>query len=667
MSSTIISSFEAKDFKLFKALINNALDVICLVDQEANVKFISPSVKNLLGFEPEEIVGKNGFEMVHPDDLSFSYGILADLLKKPGSSIKTEIRILTKDNNWKWIEVSALNLLNDEDLNSILINYTDIEERISAEKGIKESEERFRGVIEQTGQLVYDYNIETGEIKWSGAIETITGYSEKEFQEFDVEKWADFIHPEDREFALSLLDTKIKTGGSYTVEYRFRRKAGDYIYIFDKGAFLIDSEKKAIRMLGAMSDISSRKKAEKIQDAVFKISEAAHLTENLDELYSSIHAILNDIIYAKNFYIAIIDSEKQILTFPYFIDEMEDAPGPVKMGNGLTEYVLRTEKPLFASPEVFKELVEKKEIEAIGGESIDWLGVPLKSKDKVIGAMVIQSYEDSVRFSHDEMNILLYVSNQVAMAIERKTAEDQLKNYTEELKESNANKDIFFSVISHDLKTPFISLLGLSEYLSEDAKILSKEEIVELSNSIHKSSKNLYALIDNLLQWSKLQFGKMDFSPEYYNFKDQVESIISVYESSFESKSVKINSAVNEDIFVYADRYMVDSILRNLFSNALKYSNIGGIVELKAEEIDTIVKISVSDEGVGMDDETIQNVFDSTKHFTTQGTLNEKGSGIGIELCKRFISFHGSRLRVESHPGKGSTFYFTLPAVKPVS
>ena len=182
------------------------------------------------------------------------------------------------------------------------------------------------------------------------------------------------------------------------------------------------------QFLAVCRNISEQKKAEKIRHSIYKISEAAHSTRNLEELFRSIHRTIEELMPAKNFYIALYDHDKGILSFPYFIDEYDEAPAPRKLSKGLTEYVLRTGEPLLVSPEVFEDLEKKGEVESIGPPSIDWLGIPLKKEDKTIGVLVVQSYTVGTRFREEDRNILKFVSSQVAMAIERKRAEEALRS-----------------------------------------------------------------------------------------------------------------------------------------------------------------------------------------------------------------------------------------------
>jgi PAS domain S-box-containing protein len=180
-------------------------------------------------------------------------------------------------------------------------------------------------------------------------------------------------------------------------------------------------------VFGVALDMTDRVRSEKVQSALYRISEATVSTPNLQELFRSLHAIVGELMPVKNFYIALCDPATEMISFPYFVDEAESNPGPQKADRGLTEYVLRTGKPLLASPSVFEELVKAGEVISIGPPSIDWLGAPLMSKGRTIGVLVVQSYTEGVRYTEEDREILKFVSSQIAMAIERKEAEDALR------------------------------------------------------------------------------------------------------------------------------------------------------------------------------------------------------------------------------------------------
>jgi PAS domain S-box-containing protein len=211
------------------------------------------------------------------------------------------------------------------------------------------------------------------------------------------------------------------------VETRRVRKDGSFVDVRISVAPIFDAARRVTGTMGVLTDITERRRAEKVQEAIYRISEAANSAESLEQLYPEIHRIVSELMPAKNFYIALHDVATDTLNFAYFVDEHEDPPPPQRLKRGLTEYVLRTAKPLLASPEVFDNLLRKGDVVLVGPYSIDWLGVPLVAADKPIGVLVVQSYTEGVRYSEADMNILVYVSNQVAMAIERRRGEDALR------------------------------------------------------------------------------------------------------------------------------------------------------------------------------------------------------------------------------------------------
>ena len=190
---------------------------------------------------------------------------------------------------------------------------------------------------------------------------------------------------------------------------------------------LREKDGPVLGVFGIALDITERVRAERVQSALYRITQAASTAENLHELFRSIHGIVGELMPAKNFYIALHEPGADSLTFPYFVDEEEDPPGPQPLGRGLTEYVLRTGKPLLATPEAFGELLRAGEVEQIGPNSIDWLGVPLAVKDRIFGVLVVQSYEEGVRYREEEKDLLRFVSSQIAMVIDRRRAEESLR------------------------------------------------------------------------------------------------------------------------------------------------------------------------------------------------------------------------------------------------
>jgi PAS domain S-box-containing protein/putative nucleotidyltransferase with HDIG domain len=284
---------------------------------------------------------------------------------------------------------------------------------------------KYELIIAASGQVVYDYDIPSGDIKWSGNLEQILGYEPHEMG--GIGQWAERVHPDDREEALRLLEIAERDRQTYDVDYRFRHKNGSYRWLHDRGSFLIDDDKGLRRMIGMMQDIHDRKLAEILQNAVYRIAQASDMAAGPVDLYRSVHAIIGTVMPAGNFYIALYDSRQDLLSFPYFVDEEDTPPEPFKPGKGLTEYVIRTGRALLCDAATDRELRSRGEVELVGAPSAIWLGVPLIVDGKTTGAMVVQHYTNPAAYGPRELRMLEYVSSQVARSIERKRSEEALR------------------------------------------------------------------------------------------------------------------------------------------------------------------------------------------------------------------------------------------------
>jgi len=284
---------------------------------------------------------------------------------------------------------------------------------------------KYELIIAASGQVVYDYDIPSGDIKWSGNLEQILGYEPHEMG--GIEQWAERIHPDDRDEALQLLEVAERDRLVYDVDYRFRHKNGSYRWLHDRGFFLIEDDRDLRRMIGMMQDIHDRKQAEILQNAVYRIAQAADTSAGPDDLYRSVHAIVRTVMPAGNFYIALFDAVQGLISFPYFVDEEDTAPKPLKPGKGLTEYVIRTGRALLCDEATDRELRGLGEVEIVGAPSAIWLGVPLIVDGKTTGVMVVQHYSDPSAYGPRELRMLEYVSSQVARSIERKRTEEALR------------------------------------------------------------------------------------------------------------------------------------------------------------------------------------------------------------------------------------------------
>lgn len=225
----------------------------------------------------------------------------------------------------------------------------------------------------------------------------------------------------------------------------------------------------------------------------------------------------------------------------------------------------------------------------------------------------------------------------------------------------NADKDRFISILSHDLRSPFNNLLGLSDVLTENIHQLHVDEIKKLANQIKTTALSTYNLLEDLLMWARTQQGKVPFNPQLISFRDIFMNVLEPLNPLADAKTLTINYSAPDGGKIFADIDMIKTVLRNLVSNAIKFTNIGGAININAEENPENITISVSDNGIGIAPDDLTKLFNISEVLSTKGTANEKGTGLGLLLCKEFVEKHGGKIWVESEVGKGSDFIFTLP------
>ena len=246
---------------------------------------------------------------------------------------------------------------------------------------------------------------------------------------------------------------------------------------------------------------------------------------------------------------------------------------------------------------------------------------------------------------------------------ERKLAEYKLKKYSEELESLNSSKDKFFSIISHDLRNPFNSLLGFSELLANNIEDLTEQEIKDSAKTLNRTAHNLFNLLTNLLEWSKLQNGTFKIEKTEIILSEVINYTLDAFSESIRAKDIAIMRETESEVKVFADRNMIDSAVRNLISNAIKFSNTGGIITIGCIANGKAAELFVTDSGVGIPEEDQERIFKIEKQFSTEGTNNEKGTGFGLLLCKEMVEKNGGSIRFKSKKDEGSTFTISLPLI----
>lgn len=268
--------------------------------------------------------------------------------------------------------------------------------------------------------------------------------------------------------------------------------------------------------------------------------------------------------------------------------------------------------------------------------------------------------------SLEEKNKIISEANIELEALLKELSEKQLEieNANIELQEANATKDKFFSIISHDLRSPFTGIMGLSDLIATEADNIDIKEIKTMGAAICNSAKNTYELLNGLLEWSRSQLGSVNFNPIPVNLSATCSLMINSLIQLADAKKITINNMIDQKLSLNCDINMYSTIIRNLLSNAIKFTHSGGIISIESQIINDFVQISVSDTGVGMDDKVLNSLFSFEKLVSNKGTNNEKGSGFGLKLCREFVEKHGGTIWAESLLGEGSKISFTLPFIQ---
>jgi signal transduction histidine kinase len=246
----------------------------------------------------------------------------------------------------------------------------------------------------------------------------------------------------------------------------------------------------------------------------------------------------------------------------------------------------------------------------------------------------------------------------------RKQTEEEIIIKNAELERLIADKDYFISILAHDLKSPFNSILGFLEILLDNIRTNDISEIERQLAVVNNSAICAYHLLEDILGWALSQSGKLSFEPKEFSLKLICDQAVEMLKSNADIKNINIHVIEEESVVVFADANMLSTILRNLISNAIKYTNKGGVINITSAQSTSAITISVSDNGTGLSPEILSQLFNHTQKLSLKGTANEKGTGLGLLLCKMFVEKHGGKIWAESEPGQGSVFSFTLPLMK---
>ncbi len=407
----------------FRQIVDLAPDMIVL-HQDGKILYMNPAGLKMLGAtSKEQLVGRALLDVVHPDFREVVRSRVVRMAESGEPAPLIQEKLVRLDGSPVEVEVAAIPTTH-RGRPAVQVVARDVTARKEAESALREAEAKYRGLVEES--LVGVYIIQDGKFRYvNPKFAEIFGYSPREIQESCAVP--DLVQPEDRELVRENLRRRTESEiPALHYAFRGRRKDGSTVDVEVLGARMEYQGRPAV--IGTLLDVTNRRRSERIQSALYRIAEEASGAESIEHLCSAVHRIVAELMDARNFYIALHDPETNALSFPYVVDEWETRPDPRPAGRGLTEYVLRTGHTLLATPQVFEDLVAHGEVALVGPPGVDWLGAPLKSGGRTFGVLAVQTYDEGVHYHEPDRELLTFVSQQIANAIESKRAEEQIRH-----------------------------------------------------------------------------------------------------------------------------------------------------------------------------------------------------------------------------------------------
>jgi PAS domain S-box-containing protein len=422
-----------------------------------------------------------------------------------------------------------------------------------------------------------------------------------------------------------------------------------------------------VAYLGIYRDITTERKNQLLQEILYNISTAALKQMDIKEIYPTIVFELSKIWDTNNFFIALYDKSTETLSLPFFSDEKDNFKElPAK--RTITGWVINNNKPVLLKENDLRQLEESGDIDLIGTPCKVWMGVPLKVENNIIGVMCLQDYHDENKFSQEDLNILDFIANQIAIAIQRRIILDNLIVARQKAEEAAQSKQIFMSTMSHEIRTPLNEVIGITNLLLQSNP---REDQMDLIKTLRFSGNHLLTLVNDVLDYNKMESGKIIFEQTQFNLNDFLDEIMRSY--SFRSKAKNLEFEIKRTgdlpVEVVGDPIRLNQILSNLLSNALKFTNHGGIMvtirELERKDSHSRIEFSVHDTGIGIPKEKHAAIFESFTQAAPDTTRHFGGTGLGLAICKKLIELQGGEITVDSEPGQGSTFIFSISFMIP--
>jgi PAS domain S-box-containing protein len=603
----------------YRVLVDNSPDAI-VIYQDNKIVFANNESLRLVGAESiENLLGKSLLEFVHPDSRAFVIERMRKIAKKETVLPIAEEKIVRFDGSKLEVEVKAVPIV-FELKPAVQLIIRNITERKQAEEELRLQSE----IMSNMSEAIYMITMADGIIVYVNHVfEKMFGYEHDEM----IGQHASIVNaPTEKspQQSANEIMEDINEHGFWKGEVENIRKDGT-VFTCYASVTLFEHSKFGKVILAIHTDISERKQAE--LTLIESEKKYRFIVENVGEGIGFVNA----------------DEE--------FVVANPAAESIFGVGKG--ELIGKNLKG-FLSEEQYLAILNQTTIRKKGQESTyEFELTRPDGKKRNVFIIAVPQFDDN--------NIFIGTHGIFRDVTESKQAELALKETGQRLLQLNADKDRFISILGHDLKNPFNNILGFSEILTNEIESLNKEEIKDIAKNINKSAQITNNLLEEILVWARTQQGKIPFKPQILSFRDICKIVLEILKPNADAKNISFNCSSEDHINVFADIDMLKTVLRNLVSNAIKFTNNGGAIKISAKQTHSEITISVSDNGIGITPDNLTKLFNISEVITTKGTEKETGTGLGLLLCKEFVEKHGGRIWVKSTVDKGSTFYFTVP------
>jgi PAS domain S-box-containing protein len=611
----------AEENARYRALTEHSSDAVTLLDPDGTILYSSPSSLRVLGYGPDEFIGRSCLELVHPDDRERIAARLTDLGRAPGATTTVEMRARHQDGSWRWVECVGTNLLAEPAVKAIVVNYRDITERRRTTEALRDSEERFRQLAENINAVFWMTDPQKDRILYvSPAYETVWGRPRSSLYEQPL-SFLDAVHPDDRERVLTWSLEPQARGETTDVEYRVVRPDGSIRWMRDRGFPVRGPSGEVYRMAGIAEDITERKQAE----------------ASLYESEQRLRAILDNwpsVIFVK-------DLEGRYLLANRACEGYSGEPPERMLGKTDYDYFPR-------------EIAERYRADDL---NVLHTGTAVRYEES--GALRGEGRASlTVKFPLCDAAGRPYAVCGIATDI------TDLKRAEQALKEADRRKDEFLAMLAHELRNPLAPIRNAVQVMNLLAG--GEPNLQRAREMIERQVKHLARLVDDLLDVSRITRGKINIRKEPVELASVIARAAETSRPLLETRRQALAvTLLPEPVLVEGDATRLAQVFANLLNNAAKYTNEGGRVTVTVERAGGEVVVRVRDTGIGIPAELLPRVFDLFTQGDRSLARSEGGLGIGLTLVRRLVEMHGGRVEAFSDgPGKGSEFVVRLPILE---